>query len=202
MRVEIHEVVHLHELDALVLEQRHRALHLLDALLFAVAAGSRRPHLRGHEHLGLLLGRQQVAEHRFRGRIHRRGVDERGAGREECLQHFAQRCARRSRRRRLRTGPRCRGRSPGCVSPVDGMRRMSICPAGAALPPAALTHARLATAWWLPATAASPPSARNFLSVHRRPPRQMSAASVPTTASLPCATICSSASVCGSTCVA
>ena len=95
MRIEIDEVVHLHELDALVLEQRHRALHLLDALLFAVSAGARRPHLGGDEGLGLLLGRQQVAEHRFGGGIHGRGVDERGAAGEEGLQHFAQRRARR-----------------------------------------------------------------------------------------------------------
>ena len=95
VRVEIDEVVHLHELDALVLEQRHRALHLLDALLFAVPARTRRPHLRGDEGLRLLLRRQQIAEHRFGGGIHGRGVDERGAAGEKALQHFAQRRARR-----------------------------------------------------------------------------------------------------------
>ena len=94
MRVEIDEVVHLHEFDALVLEQRHRALHLLDALLLAMTAGPRRPHLRRDEHLGLLLRREQVAEHGLGGRIHRRGVDERGAAGEKRLQHFAQRRAR------------------------------------------------------------------------------------------------------------
>ena len=37
MGVHVHQVVNLHELDAIVFEQGHRALHLLDALLLGRA---------------------------------------------------------------------------------------------------------------------------------------------------------------------
>ena len=133
VRVDIDEVVHLHELDASVFEQRHRALHLLDAFLLAVTARARRPDFRRDERFRLLFGRQQIAEHRFGGRIHGRGIDERGATGEKPLQHLAQ------RRRAASSAPTSNGPEvprpmAGIVSPEEGMRRIMGLPAGTTWP--------------------------------------------------------------------
>src|SRR6516225_5624711 len=85
LRVEIEQVVHLDEIEALAPEQLRRVRHLLDA-----AALAARPHLGGEKRALAHGSGQQLPEHALGARVHGRGVDEARAGREEPVQHLGE----------------------------------------------------------------------------------------------------------------
>jgi hypothetical protein len=87
MRFPVDEIVHLHEVDVLDLEQRKGALHLSDAGLM-----SARPNLRGDEGaFGIRRARQQLAQHGLSATIHGRTVERFAASVAERTDNISER---------------------------------------------------------------------------------------------------------------
>ena len=82
MRGRVHQVVHLHQIEALHAKLPHRVLHLTDSRLLAA-----RPDLGRDEKLGLDAERRgELAGHGFGGAVHRGAVDHAAAQLDEDLQ--------------------------------------------------------------------------------------------------------------------
>src|SRR5436190_24198198 len=71
MRVHIDQIMHLHKIDSLRAQKRHRTFHRFDPVLFAA-----RPNLRGKKKLvPNSKRRREIADHLLGATIHRRRID-------------------------------------------------------------------------------------------------------------------------------
>ena len=87
MDLPVEQVVDLHQVDAVRVEQLERLFHLGDA-----CGAARGPDLGGDEGLvARARGRQQIARHGFRPAVHRRAVDHRAARFKQRTQHLGKR---------------------------------------------------------------------------------------------------------------
>src|SRR5206468_2105482 len=86
MRLPIHQVVDLHEIDLGRAEAPHRSLHLLDARLPTPS-----PYLRRQEWLSYV--RLQFTDDFFGLAVHRRGVEDTATRCREAVHHFDERPA-------------------------------------------------------------------------------------------------------------